>query len=118
MSDTVSMSEFGAVLTDLFEKEVMNAEETLDEVIHERALHLRGKLGQVSPYKTREYQKGWRIKTVTRNHERVRVIYNAARPELTYYLEYGTKHQDKQPHIRRALEEEIDDIIEELLARL
>ena len=119
MSESVSMAEFSAALTDLCEKEVLNVEETLDEVIHRRALQYKGKLNLRSPKDTGAYKKGWRIKTVQRNHEQVRVIYNAAKPWLTYILEYGRPgHQAAQPHIGNALKETMDEIIEELIARL
>lgn len=118
MAELIPISEFEECLTDLCEKEIMNAEETLEDVLSKRAIQLKGKLSVKSPKDTGEYAKGWRVKTVTRNHERVKVIYNASRPELTYILEYGNKHQGAKPHIRRALDEEIDEIMEELLNRL
>lgn len=118
MAETVSIAEFSAALTDLLEKEMLNADETLDEVIHRRALQYKGKLNLRSPRDTGAYAKGWRVKTAQRNHERVRVIYNAAKPWLTYILEYGTSHQEAQRHIRPALEETMDEIIEELVNRL
>lgn len=118
MSERIPMDEFEYYLTDLLEKEAMNAEETLDEILSRRAIQLKGKLNLRSPKDTGEYSRGWKVRTATRNHERVKVIYNAARPELTYILEYGNAHQRAKPHIRPALDEEIDEIMEELINRL
>lgn len=118
MADKISMDELGIYLTDLVEKELQNKEETMEEILNKRAMQLKGKLNTISPKNTGAYSKGWRIKTVQRNHEPVKVIYNAAKPHLTYILEYGNSHQRAQPHIRRACEEAIDDIMEELINRL
>lgn len=118
MADLIPISEFELYLTDLLEKELQNAEETFEEVLHKRAMQLRGTLNTISPHATGNYSKGWRMRTATRNHEKVRVIYNVNRPELTYMLEYGTKHMKAQQHIRPALAQTIDEIMEELLARL
>ena len=79
---------------------------------------MRGKLREISPKDSGDYGKGWRIKTAQRNHEKVRIIYNANKPWLTYVLEYGNNHQRAQPHIRRAVEDTVDEIIEELVNRL
>lgn len=118
MAEQIPIEEFELYLTDLCEKEALNAEQTLDEILTKRAVELKGKLNTSSPRDTGEYAKGWRVRTFTRNHEKVRVVYNAKKPHLTFMLEYGTKHQRAQPHIRPALDEEIDQIMEELLARL
>ena len=124
MADTISMEDFGLYLTDLCEKEVMNAELTLDEVIGKRAVELKERLTNVKLEKTGAYRKGWRIRTERRGGERVKVLYNANRPDLTYLLEYGTHNRDgsvrmaARPHIRPALEAEIAETMDELLARL
>lgn len=118
MSESIKIEELSAAISDFLSEEIQNASETLDEVLHKRAMHYRGKLQQQSPRDTGEYAKGWRLKKAQRNHETVRVVYNAARPELTYMLEYGTVRQGARPHIRPALEETMDEIIEELTARL
>lgn len=118
MAEQVPMNELGVWLTDLIEKEVQSRLETFDEVLHKRSIQLRGKLRDLSPKDTGSYGKGWRVRTAQRNHEKVRVIYNAEKPWLTYVLEYGNAHQRAQPHIRRAVEETVDEIIEELVNRL
>lgn len=118
MAEQIPIEEFELYLTDLCEKEALNAEQTLDEILTKRAVELKGKLNTSSPKDTGTYAKGWRVRTVTRNHEKVRIVYNAEKPFLTFILEYGNQHQKAQPHIRRALDEEIDQIMEELLARL
>ena len=124
MDDVISMDEFEEYLTDLCQKEALNAEETLDEVLSRRALELKAKLAQRSPRDTGEYARGWRVRTAMVNHEKVKIVYNALRPELTFMLEYGTHNRDgsvrmeARQHIRTALNEEIDQITEELLARL
>ena len=124
MAETVPIEEFGLYLTDLCEKEAMNAEGTLDEVLTKRALELKKRLntgkksGGKTPEDTGEYAKGWRVRTKTRNHEKVKEIYNANRPDLTYILEYGNGHQPAQPLIVPALDAEIDQIMDELLSRL
>lgn len=115
MADTVPISEFEYYLTDLIEKEAMNAESTMDEVLSARAVQIKGKLNQRSPKDTGTYGKGWRIRSAVRNHEKIKVIYNVAKPWLTYVLEFGNAHQRAQPHIRLVLNEEIDEIMEELL---
>ena len=96
----------------------MNAEQTLDEVLSARALELKGKLTERSPKDTGEYARGWRVRTATVNHEKVKIIYNALRPDLTFMLEYGSVRMEARQHIRTALNEEIDQIMDELLARL
>ena len=122
--ETISIDDFELYLTDLCEKEAMNAEQTLDEVLSARALELKGKLTERSPKDTGEYARGWRVRTATVNHEKVKNIYNALRPDLTFMLEYGTHNRDgsvrmeARQHIRTALNEEIDQIMDELLARL
>lgn len=118
MADEVSMGELGAYLTDLVEKEVQSRLETFDEVLHKRSMQLRDKLKAASPRASGEYASGWRIKIAQRNHEKIRIIYNAKKPRLTYILEYGTRHQKAQTHIRRAVEETTDEIIEELIDRI
>lgn len=118
MADTVPLEEFGVYFTDLMEKEAKNAEDALEEVIEKRAKQLRDKLRQRSPKKTGVYAKGWAVKTVTRNHERIKVLYNKNKPGLTYILEYGTRHQKAQPHIRPGLLEAMDEIIDELVDQL
>lgn len=118
MADLVPISEFEIYLTDLIQKEAMNKLETVDEILHKRSIQLRGRISELSPKDTGEYSRGWRVKTAQRNHERVRVIYNVAKPELTYVLEYGNDHQRAQPHIRRALEETIDEIMEDLISQI
>lgn len=118
MADVIHLDEFESYLTDLCEKEVMSAEQTLDEVLAKRAVELKGKLNATSPRDTGAYAKGWRMRRGTRNHETVRTIYNAEKPFLTFILEYGSQHQKAQPHIRLALDEEIDQIMEELLEKL
>ena len=123
-ADVIPMEEFETYLTDLCGKEAMNAERTLDEVLSARALELKGKLAQRSPRDTGEYARGWRVRTATVNHEKVKIVYNALRPDLTFMLEYGTHNKDgsvrmeARQHIRTAMNEEIDAIMEELLARL
>lgn len=117
-TDSVPIEEFEIYLTDLIEKEVLNKEETFDEILHKRCMQLRENLRLASPKKTGEYARGWRVKTVQRNHEKVRVLYNANKPELTFILEYGTSKQRARPHIRPALNQTIDDIMEELISRL
>lgn len=118
MADAIKIEDFAEYLTDLCTKEAMNAEETLDEIVTKRAAEIKKKLNSRSPKDTGGYGKGWRVKTAMRNHEKVKIIYNAAKPWLTYILEYGNAHQGAQPHIRPVLEEEMDEIIEELLGRL
>ena len=124
MDDVISMDEFEEYLTDLCQKEAMNAEEALDEILARRALELKAKLAERSPRDTGEYARGWRVRTATVNHEKVKIVYNALRPDLTFMLEYGTHNKDgsvrmeARQHIRTALNEEIDQIMEELLARL
>lgn len=118
MADEISLDEFSVALSDLLEKEALNAEETLEEITHKRALQLRDKLRLRSPKDTGDYAKGWAIKTVTRNHEKVKVLYNKTKPWLTYVLEYGNAHQGARPHIRTALLETTDEIIEELVDRI
>lgn len=84
----------------------------------------KAKLTERSPKDTGEYARGWRVRTATVNHEKVKIIYNALRPDLTFMLEYGTHNRDgsvrmeARQHIRTALNEEIDQIMDELLARL
>ena len=118
------MDEFEEYLTDLCQKEAMNAEEALDEILARRALELKATLAERSPRDTGEYARGWRVRTATVNHEKVKIVYNALRPDLTFMLEYGTHNKDgsvrmeARQHIRTALNEEIDQIMEELLARL
>lgn len=120
----IPIEEFEIYLADLCEKEAMNAELTLDEIIQNRALELKEKLKERSPKDTGTYASGWRVRTETRNHEKVKVIYNASKPDLTFILEYGTRNNDgsvrmdARQHIRVSLNEEIDQIMEELLARL
>ena len=82
--ETISIDDFELYLTDLCEKEAMNAEQTLDEVLSARALELKGKLTERSPKDTGEYARGWRVRTATVNHEKVKIIYNALRPDLTF----------------------------------
>ena len=118
MADEISLDDFSVALSDLLGKEALNAEETLEEITHKRAIQLRDKLRQRSPKDTGGYAKGWRIRTATRNHEKVKILYNADKPGLTYILEYGTRHQRAQPHIRPALVETADEIIEELVDRI
>lgn len=118
MADLIPLEDFALAITDLCEKEVLFADQTLDEVISKRALEVKKKLNSRSPKKTGDYSKGWRVKTATRNHEKVKVIHNAKRPDLTFILEYGNDHQPAQEHIRPTLEGEIDSITEELLNRL
>ncbi|BDF66587.1 hypothetical protein CE91St43_05590 [Oscillospiraceae bacterium] len=118
MADGISLEEFGEALSDLLGKEAMNAEESLDEIIEKRTKQIRDRLRQRSPKDTGGYAKGWRVKTVTRNHEKVKVIYNAEKPWLTFVLEYGNQHQPAQPHIRKIVLEAADEIIEELVDRL
>ena len=116
--EKIPIGEFSAELTELLRKEMLTTDETLDEVIHRRAMQCRARLRQLSPKATGEYSKGWRIKTAQRNHETVRVIYNSKKPWLTYILEYGTGHQRAKPHIRQAIVETMDEIIDELVDRL
>ena len=52
--ETISIDDFELYLTDLCEKEAMNAEQTLDEVLSARALELKGKLTERSPKDTGE----------------------------------------------------------------
>lgn len=118
MADLIPLEDFAVSITDLCEKEVMLADQTLDEVLSKRALEIKKKLNSRSPKRTEEYSKGWRVKTATRNHEKVKIIYNAKRPDLTFILEYGNDHQPAQQHIRPTLEGEIDEIMEELLNRM
>ncbi len=126
VATTIPISEFEEYLTDLIRKEMLNADETLDDVLHRRAIQLRGKLQDVSPKSAGggNYAKGWRVKTAQRNHEKVKIIYNKNRPDLTIYLEYGTKNEDgtvrmeSRQHIRLAAEETMDEMIDELIARL
>lgn len=118
MTETIPISEFEFYLTDLCQKEVLNAELTLEEVLAKRAVELRKKLNARSPKDTGEYAKGWRIRTATRDGKKVKVLYNAKKPFLTLILEYGTYRMKAQPHIRLALDEEVDQIMEELLSRL
>lgn len=117
-NEMIDLSQFAEYMTDLLEKEMQNAEETLDEVLSKRALQLKGKLQELSPKKSGDYAKGWRIKTAQRNHEKVKVLYNAEKPWLTFILEYGTGSAKARPHIRPALAEAMDDIIDELADRL
>ena len=116
--DIIPISEFSVYLTDLIEKEAMNQAESIDEILHRRSIQLRGRIRDTSRRLSGEYAGGWRVRTVQRNHEKVRVIYNAKKPWLTYILEYGTKHQRAFPHIRPALEEAIDAIMEELIGQI
>lgn len=124
MAELIPIGDFESCLTDLCTKEVMNAETTLNEVISKRAAALKRKLIERSPENTGAYKKGWRIRTAMRNHEKVKIIYNADRPDLTFMLEYGTMNEDgskrmpAKQHIRGALNEEIDQMIEELVNRL
>lgn len=118
MADLVPISEFELYLTDLVEKEVKNKLETVDEILHKRSMQLKGRISQLSPKDTGAYSRGWRVKTVQRNHEKARLIYNAAKPELTYLLEYGNRRQKAQPHIRPALEETMDEIMEDLINQI
>lgn len=114
----ISMSELEEYLTDLVEKEVKFAQDTLDEVLSKRAMQLRGRLRDLSPKDTEGYANGWRVKTAQRNGEKVKIIYNAKKPWLTYLLEYGTRKMKARQHIRRAADETIDEIIDELVGRL
>ena len=121
--DSIPISEFSVYLTDLIEKEARNQADAIDEILHRRSLQLRGRIRDLSrtkftKYATGEYASGWRVRTVQRNHEKVRVIYNAKKPWLTYILEYVTRHQQAVPHIRPALEETIDAITEELIGQI
>lgn len=118
MADEIQMGELGTYLTDLVEKEVQGRIETFDEVLHKRSMQLRDRLKAASPRDSGDYASGWRIKTAQRNHEKVRVIYNAKKPWLTYILEYGNHHQKAQPHIRRTVEDTVDEIIEELVSKI
>lgn len=116
--ENIPISEFETYLTDLVAKEAQSKLETVDEILHKRSIQLRGKLTACSPEDSGAYKKGWRVKTVQRNHEKVRLIYNASKPWLTYLLEYGTAHMKARQHIRPALTETVDEIIEELARRL
>lgn len=118
MAESIPISEFELYLTDLVEKEVQNKLETVDEILHKRSMQLKGRISQLSPKDTGRYSRGWRVKTVQRNHEKVRLIYNAAKPGLTYLLEYGNRRQKARPHIRLALEETIDEIMEDLINQI
>lgn len=116
--DLIDLNEFSEYMNDLLEKELQNAEETLDEVLTKRAVQLKGKIRDLSPKRTGDYAKGWRVKAAQRNHEKVRVIHNVAKPELTFILEYGTRQMKAKPHIRPALAQGMDEIIDELADRL
>lgn len=118
MAKLIPISEFEDYIEDLCKKEAMNAEQTLDEILRKRAAELRDRLKTTSPKDTGVYAKGWRLRTVTRKGRKVRVIYNSAKPWLTYILEYGRKGQRARPHIRRALDDEIDKIMDELISRI
>lgn len=122
--ETISIDDFELYLTDLCEKEVMNAGQTLDEVLSARAPELKGKLTERNPKDTGEYVRGWKARAATVNHEKVKIIYNALWPDLAFMLEYGTHNRgdsvqmEAGQHVRTALNEEIDQIMDELLARL
>ncbi|MDU3680769.1 MAG: HK97 gp10 family phage protein [Flavonifractor plautii] len=122
--EMVMMDDFEQRLTELCEQEAATEEQTLDEVLAAHAQELKNKLTERSPKDTREYARGWRVRTATVNHETVKIIYNALRPDLTFMLEYGTHNKDgsvrmeARQHIRTTLNEEIDQIMDELLARL
>lgn len=118
MADTIPISEFETELSRLLEMELSEAEDTLEDILSKRAKGCRDKLRQRSPKDTGEYAKGWRVKTAQRNHERVKVIYNANKPELTHILEYGTDRQRAQPHIQPALMETVEELVDELADRL
>lgn len=118
MAALIPISEFEDYIQDLCQKEAMSVEQTLDEVLAKRALEIRNKLKVKSPKDSGVYAKGWRLRTVTRMGRKVRIIYNATKPWLTYILEYGRRGQRARPHIRRVLDEEVDEIMDELISKI
>lgn len=121
---TTSIDNLGPYLTDLYEKEAMDTEQTLDEVLLVHALELKGELIKRSPKDTGEYARGWRVRTATVNHGEVKIIYNVLWPDLTFILEYGTHNRDNsvrteaRQYICTVLDEEMDQIMDEPLAWL
>ena len=118
MAAVIPISEFEDYIQDLCQKEAMNTEQALDDILAKRASEIRNELKVKSPKDSGVYAKGWRIRTVTRRGRKVRIIYNSTKPWLTYILEYGRRGQRARPHIRRVLDEEIDKITDELISKI
>jgi len=112
--ETCSMEDFGARLTGLLEEEARQRREALDEALARRAAALKRDLAAGSPRETGAYAAGWRLRTAMRNHEKVRILSNGAKPQLTHLLEYGTRRQQPRPHIRPAVERAVQELEREL----
>lgn len=116
MGETIRMDELAGCVSGALAEWYDGVEEELDRVLERRTEELRDKLEARSPKDTGEYAAGWAVSEERQGGETVRTVYNEKRPELTVWLEYGTRLPDgrrrmeARQHIRRT-EREIRDAI-------
>lgn len=123
--EEISLAQFEQELSKALSEAEAEVEEDMDGVLEDAGQRLLKKLrtgkkhGGRTPEDTGEYAEGWEEHTEFRGVDRVRVIRNESKPQLTHLLEYGRKGDGKEKigqrqHIRRAILETIDEITDEL----
>lgn len=97
-----------------------DAEDLLEDVREDasrrvlRKLQTGKKHGGKTPEDTGEYAAGWEETRELRGVERVSVIRNTEKPQLTHLLEYGREGMPAKQHIRVALVETLEEVNKEL----
>ena len=117
MASIISVDELADALADTLAVEAADIRQSLDEVLAHAADDLRQLLRAGSPKDTGAYARGWRRRTVVRDGRRVWEVYNAAKPWLTWVIEYGNRSRKGHALIDRSLDKEADKIVADLVSQ-
>lgn len=114
----ISIDELADAVAGALEAEGDEIRRSLDEILDHAAADLRQLLRARSPKDTGAYARGWRRKSEVRRGEKVWVVYNAAKPWLTWVLEYGDRTRGGKNLISRSIDDEVEKIMAELASKL
>ena len=118
MALKISVDGLSEALSAALEEESVSIRRTTEQALADTAADLRKLLTARSPQDTSAYRKGWRRRSVLRDGKRCWLVYNTAKPWLTWPLEYGTRSEEGRGLIQRLTEEENAKLLARLLAEL
>lgn len=114
----IPIGELAGAVADALEEEGDEIRQSLDEILAHAANDLKKLLTARSPRDTEAYARGWRRKSETRRGKKVWVVYNVAKPWLTWVVEYGDRTRGGKNLISRSIDDEVEKITAELTSKL
>ena len=114
----ISIGELADAVADALEEEGDEIRQSLDEILAHAANDLKKLRTARRPKDTGAYARGWRRKSETWLGKKVWVVYNTAKPWLTWVVEYGDRTRGGKNLISRSIDDEVEKITAELASKL